>query len=65
MAVADRKPQFVTFVNPEPVKGVYIFARIAAELARRRPDIRLLAVESRGQADSSVVHTPSIVVLPV
>jgi glycosyltransferase involved in cell wall biosynthesis len=51
VAVADRKPQFVTFVNPEPVKGVYVFARIAAELARRRPDIRLLVVESRGQAD--------------
>ena len=49
VAVADRKPQFVTFVNPEPVKGVYIFARIAAELARRRPDIPLLVVEGRGQ----------------
>ncbi len=44
----DRK--FVTFVNPQPHKGVFVFARIAAELGRRRPDIPLLVVESRGRA---------------
>src|SRR5207248_1210536 len=43
--------RYVTFVNPQPQKGVFVFARIAAELARRRPDIPLLAVEGRGQAD--------------
>ena len=37
----------VTFVNPEPAKGLTVFARIAATLAARRPDIRLLAVEGR------------------
>lgn len=47
--VADRKPQFVTVVNPHPTKGLFVFARIAAELARRRPDIPLLVVEGRGQ----------------
>ena len=31
-----------------PEKGVYAFARIAHELGRRRPDIPLLVVESRG-----------------
>lgn len=36
---------FVTFVNPEPRKGVHVFARIAEVLSRRRPDIRLLLVE--------------------
>jgi len=40
--------RYVTFVNPQPQKGVFLFARIAAELARRRPDIPLLVVEGRG-----------------
>jgi glycosyltransferase involved in cell wall biosynthesis len=43
-------PRYVTFVNPQPDKGVFVFARIAAELARRRPDIPLLVVEGRGKA---------------
>jgi glycosyltransferase involved in cell wall biosynthesis len=42
--------RYVTFVNPQPDKGVFVFARIAAELARRRPDIPLLVVEGRGTA---------------
>jgi glycosyltransferase involved in cell wall biosynthesis len=43
--------RYVAFVNPQPDKGVFVFARIAAELARRRPDIPLLVVEGRGTAD--------------
>jgi len=39
---------FLTFVNPSIEKGVYAFARIADELGRRRPDIPILVVESRG-----------------
>jgi glycosyltransferase involved in cell wall biosynthesis len=50
VAVADRQPRYATFVNPQSAKGVYVFAAIAEELARRRPDIPLLVVESRGQA---------------
>ena len=46
--VESRDPRFVTFINPCPEKGVYAFARIAHELGRRRPDIPLLVVESRG-----------------
>jgi glycosyltransferase involved in cell wall biosynthesis len=45
--VANRDPRYVTFVNPHMVKGVYVFARIAEQLARRRPDIPLLVVEGR------------------
>jgi len=46
---ADRqKPRYVTFVNPSAEKGVYAFARIAEELGKRRPEIRFLVVESRG-----------------
>jgi glycosyltransferase involved in cell wall biosynthesis len=43
--------RYVTFVNPQPGKGAFWFARVAAELGRRRPDIPLLVVEGRGQAD--------------
>ena len=43
--------QYATFVNPEPNKGLFWFARLADELRRRRPDIPLLVVEGRGQAD--------------
>ncbi len=42
---------YVTFINPQPEKGVTVFARIALELGRRRPDIPLLVVEGRGTAD--------------
>ena len=43
-----RKPSYMTFVNPSPEKGVYAFARIADDLGKRRPEIKLLVVESRG-----------------
>ncbi len=52
VTVEDRQPRFVTFVNPCLEKGVYAFARIADELRRRRPDIPLLVVESRGTRDT-------------
>jgi glycosyltransferase involved in cell wall biosynthesis len=42
--------RYVTFVNPQPHKGVFLFARIAHELWRRRPDISLLVVEGRAKA---------------
>jgi glycosyltransferase involved in cell wall biosynthesis len=44
----DRR--YLTFVNPSPQKGVFVFVRIATELARLRPDIPLLVVESRAKA---------------
>lgn len=43
--------KYVTFVNPQPNKGVYVFIRIAHELARKRPDIPLLIVEGRSQVN--------------
>ncbi len=39
--------QYVTFVNPELHKGVFVFARIAEQLHHVRPDIRILVVEGR------------------
>ena len=48
VVAAEYDPVFVTFVNPSPDKGVVFFARLAEELATRRPDIPMLVVESRG-----------------
>jgi glycosyltransferase involved in cell wall biosynthesis len=42
----------VTFINPIAAKGVYVFARIARELARRRPDIPILVTQGRSRADA-------------
>src|SRR5260370_816691 len=47
---AQVRGRYVTFINPQPPKSVFVFASIAAELARRRPDIPLLVVEGRGKA---------------
>jgi glycosyltransferase involved in cell wall biosynthesis len=42
--------RFVTFVNPSPGKGSYLFARLADMLGRRRSDIPLLVVQSATSA---------------
>lgn len=42
------RQSYVTFVNPQPAKGAFVFARIANEIGRCRPDIPLLVVEGRG-----------------
>jgi glycosyltransferase involved in cell wall biosynthesis len=44
----DRRPKYVVFVNPTVEKGVGVFARIADELGRLRPDIPFLVVEGKG-----------------
>lgn len=50
--IAERNDgRFVTFINPVPGKGVAWFARIAAEMARRRPEMPFLVVEGRGGVD--------------
>ncbi|MFI5460632.1 MAG: glycosyltransferase [Isosphaerales bacterium] len=51
VVAADREPRYVTFINPQPSKGVTVFARIASELGRRRPEIPLLVVEGRGTSE--------------
>ena len=47
---AEREPIFFTVVNPTREKGAFFVARLAEELARRRPDLPMLFVESRGGA---------------
>jgi len=46
------EPTYVTFINPQPDKGVTVFAAIALELSRRRPEIPLLVVEGRGTSEA-------------
>jgi glycosyltransferase involved in cell wall biosynthesis len=52
------EPRYLTFINPQPAKGLTVFARIAAELGRKRPEIPLLVVEGRtgalGLADAGL-----------
>lgn len=46
----QREPIFVTMINPSTEKGLMVYARIAEEVSRRRPQVALLAIESRGSA---------------
>ena len=42
IVVDNPEPRYVTFVNHQLSKGVAVFARIAIELNRKRPDIPFL-----------------------
>jgi glycosyltransferase involved in cell wall biosynthesis len=44
----NRRPIFVTMINPSPEKGLMFAARLAEELSLERPDIAMLFVEARG-----------------
>lgn len=46
----ERDPIFLTVVNPTYEKGVVVFARLAEELSKQRPDLPILVIESRGSA---------------
>lgn len=46
----DRDPIFLTMVNPSFEKGVVVFARLAEELSKQRPDLPILVIESRASA---------------
>ncbi len=45
------QPRFLTFINPQATKGLFVFARIAEVLANRRPDIPVLVVEKRAHPE--------------
>jgi glycosyltransferase involved in cell wall biosynthesis len=57
---SERRPVYVTFVNPLPAKGLAVFARVAEILSRERPDIRLLVVEARGRVDWLIRTGPDV-----
>jgi len=46
----EHDPIFFTMINPSREKGLMVLARLAEDLSRRRPDIPMLIVESRGSA---------------
>ncbi len=50
---------FVTFVNPSPHKGLWLFARLADMLGSRRPDIPILVVQS-GHSGGSLNAIPGV-----
>jgi glycosyltransferase involved in cell wall biosynthesis len=52
IVATQRDPQFVTFINPLPEKGVTLFLMLVARAAREAPDMRFLVVESRGSLQS-------------
>jgi glycosyltransferase involved in cell wall biosynthesis len=58
VAPADARA-FVTFVNPSPHKGLFLFARLADMLGSRRPDIPILVVQS-GHSGGSLNAIPGL-----
>lgn len=50
----EREPIFFVAVNPSVEKGVFFLARLAEEVASRRPDLPLLFIESRGSAGALI-----------
>lgn len=47
-AKVERRPDFVTFINPSFEKGVSVFMPLAKLMAKETPDIKFLVVQSRG-----------------
>lgn len=45
----QRKPEFITFINPSFEKGVNVFLPLARLAAREAPEIKFLVVQSRGR----------------
>lgn len=50
----EREPIFFVAVNPSVEKGAFFLARLAEEVASRRPDLPMLFIESRGSAGALV-----------
>jgi glycosyltransferase involved in cell wall biosynthesis len=50
-------PQYITFINPSPEKGVTLFLRIAELAAQTLPEAKFLVVESRGKLEDAERRT--------
>lgn len=48
-AKVDRRPNFITFINPSFEKGVSVFMPLAKLAAKECPEIKFLVVQSRGR----------------
>ncbi len=51
---AERRPDYVTFINPVGEKGVALFLRLVMMAKERAPDMRFLVVESRGTVSAAL-----------
>jgi glycosyltransferase involved in cell wall biosynthesis len=45
----ERRPEFITFINPSFEKGVNVFMPLAKLAAKEAPEIKFLVVQSRGR----------------
>jgi hypothetical protein len=54
LVAADPEPKYATFINPQPSKGMAVFARIAVVLNERRPDTPFL----EGRSGRSRLNLP-------
>jgi glycosyltransferase involved in cell wall biosynthesis len=59
-----RKPEYITFINPIPAKGVKIAAAIVRECARLQRPYKFLFVEGRGTRDLLYKSCPDLEGLP-
>ena len=47
-------PQYITFVNPAPEKGVTLFLRLVLRAVAEAPDMRFLVIDSRGSLQAAL-----------
>lgn len=57
---ADRTPEFITFFNPIPPKGVKIFASLVSECHRLGRPYKFLCIEGRGTRDLLMAMCPEL-----
>lgn len=60
---AKREPQFVTFINPMPEKGVTLFLKLVERAAIEAPDMQFLVIESRGRLAEALQKTGNAALL--
>lgn len=57
---ANRKPEFITFMNPLPAKGLKIAAAIVRECGRLRKPYKFLFIEGRGTREMIARECPEL-----
>ncbi|WP_053076841.1 glycosyltransferase family 4 protein [Caenimonas sp. SL110] len=58
----QRRPEFITFINPEFEKGVHVFMALALLASREAPELKFLVVQSRGRWEAALAvlaHSPA------
>jgi glycosyltransferase involved in cell wall biosynthesis len=60
VSCGSRKPEFITFINPQLDKGLTLATAIALESLRRKKPYKFLFVESRGTQASALRDCPEL-----